>query len=459
MTKPAAKVSQVRVVAVQLVHDIGEKGLYANLALENVLRSSSMDPADRRLVTGIVNGTIRMIRHLDWVLNLFLNKKIEGQNPWLKSILRVSAYQILFMDRIPAHAAVNDAVELTRIRLNPALSKVTNGVLRNMIRHQEDIRFPDDSPAHYLAIYYSHPEWLVELYLGMFGRDGCEKILAYDNLPPAVVLRVNTQRITREGLLERLRDEGVFAAPGRLHPQAVILKDIDRPLTALSSFNEGLFYVQNEASMLAASILNPTAGDFVYDFCCGVGGKSTHMAELMQDNGSIEAFDLYEHKIGLALHNCRRLNLEIIKPQPANILALDLTRRADRILLDAPCSGWGVLNRRSDSRWHMSQEEITELKQLQLALLAKAAEGLAEHGELLYATCTINPSENEQVIERFLENHEFEIQGFADRINFFPLDEADRQAAAGGQLTILPGKYGSDGMFYALLRRKSFCPM
>lgn len=459
MTKPAAKVSPVRILAMQLVHDIEEKELYANLALDNALRNTSMDPADRRQVTGIVNGTIRMIRHLDWVLNLFLAKKIEGQNPWLRSILRISAYQILFMDRIPAHAVVNDAVELTRSRLNQALSKVTNGVLRNLIRHQEEISFPNDDVAQYLSVYYSHPIWLVERYLEMFGKDVCEKILAYDNLPPALTVRVNSLHITRDGLLDRFRNEGVSAMPGLLHPQAIVIEDIDRPITALSSFKEGLFYVQNEASMLAGNILNPTAGDLVYDLCCGVGGKSTHLAEIMGDDGRIEAFDLYEHKIDLARHNCRRLYLKSIDPQPADILALDLTRPADRIMLDAPCSGWGVLNRRADSRWHKSMEDIAELTQLQFAMLEKAAENLAESGEILYATCTINPTENEQVIERFLEKHEFELLGFTDRIDFFALDEADHRAAANGQLTILPGKYGCDGMFYTLLRRKGICPM
>jgi len=455
MTKPSSRVSPVRLVAMQLVHDIEEKGLYANLALDNALRNSALEAADRRQVTGIVNGTIRMIRHLDWVLNLFLTKRMEGQNPWLKSILRISAYQILFMDRIPAHAVVNDAVELTRTRLNPALSKVTNGVLRNIIRQRDDISYPDDSPAHYLSVYYSHPQWLVERYLDMLGRDECERVLRYDNLPPAVVVRTNALLIDRQGLLKRLQEEGVTAAPGRLHPQAVVLAEINQSLTSLPSFTEGLFYIQNEASMLAASILAPAPGELVYDFCCGVGGKSTHLAEFMRDRGSIKAFDIHSHKVDLARHNCRRLQLSSVDLQAADVLSLGLEKRADRVLLDAPCSGWGVLNRRADARWHKSPEETAELSNLQWVLLNKAAECLADDGELLYATCTVNPAENEQVIQRFIDKHEFVLQGFADRIKFFPLDESDRQAASDGQLTILPGKYDSDGMFYALLRRKS----
>lgn len=454
MTKPAARVSPVRLMAMQLVHDIEEKGLYANLALDDALRNSTLEAADRRQVTGIVNGSIRMIRHLDWVLNLFLTKRMEGQNPWLKSILRISAFQILFMDRIPAHAVVNDAVELTRKQLNPALSKVTNGVLRNLIRQRDDISYPDDSPAHFLSVFYSHPQWLVERYLDMLGRDECERVLRYDNLPPAVVLRTNNRLIERQGLLKRLQEEGVSAVPGRLHPQAVVLAEVNQSLTSLPSFMEGLFYIQNEASMLAASILAPAPGELVYDFCCGVGGKSTHLAEIMQDRGSIKAFDLHSHKVDLARHNCRRLQLGIADPQTADVLSLDLEKRADRVLLDAPCSGWGVLNRRADARWHKSPEETAELINLQWALLVKAAECLADDGELLYATCTANPAENEQIIQRFIDKHEFALQGFAERIKFCPLDESDRQAAADGQLTILPGKYDSDGMFYALLRRK-----
>lgn len=457
MTKKAAKVSPVRTLAMQLVHDIEEKGLYANLALESALRNSSLEPEDRRQVTGIVNGTIRMIRHLDWVLNLFLSRNVEKQNPWLRSILRISAYQLLFMDRIPAFAVVNDAVELTAGRVNPGLGKVANGVLRNIIRKQDEIKYPDDNKEHYLAVYYSHPDWLVEKYLSMLAPELCEQVLLYDNLPPAVVLRVNTLQITREQLLDRLQDEGVNAVPGALHPQAVIIKDLNQSFTALPSFKEGLFYVQNEASMLAASILNPAAGELVYDFCCGIGGKTSHLAEIMQDQGQIQAIDLHEHKIGLARHNLQRLRLKTVDAQAADILDLAPGSKADRILLDAPCSGWGVLNRRSDARWHKKAEEIPSLTELQSALLTKAAACLAGNGELLYATCTINPAENEQVIQRFLENNKFALQGFADRISFFPLDAADHQAAEEGMLTILPGKYGCDGMFYALLRRKDDC--
>lgn len=455
MTKAGNNVSPVRILAMQLVHDIEEKGLYANLALENALRDSSLEPGDKRLVTGMVNGTIRMIRHLDWVLNLFLNKNIDNQNPWLRAILRMSAYQILFMDRIPDFACINDAVELTRKRLNPALSKVANAVLRNLVRQKEHIEYPNDSPQHYLAVYYSHPDWLVRRYMQLFEPNECENILIYDNMPPALVLRVNTMYITREELIRRMQLEGVTASPGLMHPQSVVIEGLDQSLTSLASFKEGLFYVQNEASMLAGTILAPQPGELVYDFCCGVGGKSTHLAELMQDRGRVEAFDFYEHKIKLAQHNCRRLNLKMVNPQVADILNLSLPLKAERILLDAPCSGLGVLNRRADSRWHKSEAEIESLTQLQLAMLKQAATFLADDGLLLYATCTINPEENQQVVERFLQDDNYELKGFLDKIAFLPLDESDRRSAANGQLTLLPGKYGGDGMFYALLRRKS----
>ncbi|WP_157048983.1 16S rRNA (cytosine(967)-C(5))-methyltransferase RsmB [Syntrophomonas palmitatica] len=448
-------VNPARVLAVQIVHDIMEEGLYANLALEKALRNTDLSLPDRRLLTEIVNGTIRMIKHLDWVLNQFLQKKIVGQNPWLRAILRISAYQLLFMDRIPVFACVNDAVNMSRLKINDKLSKVTNGVLRNLLRQRDNIVFPEKDTPEFMAVYYSHPEWMVKLFFEVYGVAETKRMLEYNNQAPPLVLRANTMLCDAQQLLAKLQADEVQCFKSSLYPQAIRITESLKPISNLEAYRQGAFYVQNEASMLAASILSPESGETVYDFCCGVGGKSSHMAELMQNRGVIRAYDLHPHKINVLQGNCQRLRVSIVEARAADICQLTLNDQADRILLDAPCSGLGVLNRRADSRWRKYPEDLRELQELQLRLLSQAGKFLKTDGLLLYATCTINPGENEKVVGEFLQNNNYKLQGFADNIDFFPLDSTDRARARQGMLTLLPGKYDTDGMFYALLRRTS----
>ncbi len=457
MTKKIKEaVNPARVLAAQIVHDIMEEGLYANLALDKELKTSNLSWADRRLLTEIVNGTVRMIKHLDWVLNQFLQKSVARQNSWLRAILRLSAYQILFMERIPVFACVNDAVNLSRLKTNDKLSKVANAVLRNLVRQRNNIRYPEEDSPDFLSVYFSHPKWMVEMLIENYGFAETRRILEYNNRVPQVVLRANTIFYDAQQLLLKLQEDEVQCTESKLHPQAVRVEKTLKPLSSLEAFQKGAFYVQNEASILAGNILSPQAGERVYDFCCGVGGKGTHLAELMQNQGTIKAYDLYPHKIKLLEENCRRLQISVVEPGTADITRLELDDKADRILLDAPCSGLGVLNRRSDSRWRKTRHDIEELQKLQLRLLNQAEKCLKINGLMLYATCTINPGENEKVVEEFLQAHDFVLQGFAGNIDFFPLDESDRTSAARGMLTILPGKYDTDGMFYALLRRTGF---
>jgi len=451
----AKKVNLARDLAVQLVYDVMENGAYANISLNKTLRKSNLSSSDRSLLTELVNGSIRMRKHLDWVLNFFLKEDLEKQNPWLKNILRVSTYQILFKDRIPDFAVVNDAVEITRKHCNEGLVRVVNGVLRNLIRKKDFIEYPAPNKPEYLAVYYSHPQELVEYLLARFGWEKTSSILAYNNNPARLDIRVNLLQTKPDELLYKLQENGIKCYPSPHLPEGIRIQALDKPLEQLAVYNEGFFYVQNESSMLAAHILDPQPGETVLDLCCGVGGKTTHLAELMENNGLIKAYDFYEHKINILQANCKRLGITIIEEHVADILLLEEKLSVSRILLDVPCSGTGVLNRRADARWNKNDDQIEELSSLQIALLNKAASLLKRGGYLLYSTCSIREEENEQVIESFLnQNREFVLQSFAEQIAFFPLDEEDKASVALGMLTLLPGKYDSDGMFYALLRRK-----
>lgn len=448
-------ITDPRELALNIVYEVMEKGAYANISLDKALRSSALNPNDKNLVTEIVNGSVRMIKHLDWVLNLFLKTPIKKQNPWLRNILRISAYQLLFMERIPDYAAVNSAVELCRKKSSRALAGVCNGVLRNMIRNQSSLSYPPEDSLDYLAVYYSQPEWLVAEWVEVFGRETAVGIFEYLNQRAPLYLRVNALKTSPSQLLEDLKQEGITARPSLLIPWSVKIENMEKSLEESGSYQSGHFYIQNEASMLAGAILDPQPGEKILDLCCGVGGKTTHFAEIMKNLGSIDAVDLYEHKLKLLKINCRRLGINNVKPLQTDILSLDARDSIwQRVFLDAPCSGLGVLNRRSDSRWKKKPQEIQDLDQLQQALLHKAASMTAPGGVLVYSTCTINPFENELLIKKFLSaNPDFSLKPFTDLIKFFPLDENDRNNADNGLLTLLPGKYGTDGMFYACLKR------
>lgn len=454
-TRENRQVNKARLMAAEIVCEVMEKGAFANLALAKALHDSDLNAADRHLLTEIVNGTVRMVKHLDWVLALFLRTPLEKQNPLLLSTLRTALYQLLFLDKVPDYALVNDAVEICRQRISGKIAGVSNAVLRNIIKNRNQIQYPEE-PLSFYSTYYSHPEWMVKLWMEAFAAQVCETLLIYNNSRPRVVLRCNTLKCKREELIDILKDEGIIAWPSSLTPWGIVLEDSTRPIAKTRSFKEGYFYIQNEASMLAAAILDPPAGKRVLDLCSGVGGKSTHLAEYMNNRGEVLAVELYPQKLELLQQNCRRLGISIVKQMERDIGDLNNREmKASYLLLDLPCSGWGVLNRRADARWRRSPTEIKELTRLQSNLIEHAATMVDINGCLLYATCTINRAENEDIVEGFLgENPDFTLEDFSAKISFFPLDELDKDAAAKGMLTLMPGKYETDGMFYALLRRK-----
>ncbi len=426
----------VRLAATKILYNVAAKGAWANIELAQTIRNEKFSDIDRKFCTELVYGTVKAGASLDWKIAKYLRCPLSKVDDKTLAVLRVGFYQIFFLDRVPNSAAVNESVELSKSFCGIGASKFVNGVLRSAVRQQRKSDFPTDNDITSLALRTFHPEWLVKLFAEEFGLDATRKILYFDNTNPPLCLRTNTLKTTRENLLDALKTFGFKAEPSTLAPEGIICYG-HSALDDFQNLRAGLCQVQDESSMTAARILNPAAGDFVIDCCAAPGGKATHLAELMQNRGRIIAVDIHEKKLKHISQNAERLGITIIEP-----LALDARKigdkfpaQADKVLVDAPCSGLGVLRRKADLRWKKNPDEIKILPALQLKILSSAAKALKPGGTLLYSTCTIIRRENQNVVETFLSTHE----------NFQLVE----------MKTLLPHVTNTDGFFTAKLIRTS----
>lgn len=366
----------------------------------------------------------------------------------------MSFYQIRYLDRIPPHAAVNEAVNLAKKRGHQGIAGLVNGILRNVLRQRDSLELPQELPeATRLALEESHPEWLVRRWIARYGIEGARDICHADNEPPRTSIRANRLRMSREELAQRLAGEGVETAPSPLAPDGLVVLTGG---TAAGSplFADGSFSIQDESSMLVACCVAPEPGMRTLDCCAAPGGKTTHLAELMGGKGQVVAADIHEHKEQLIRQQAVRLSLNNIQT-----VVCDARRLADkypvgsfdRILLDAPCTGIGVIRRKPDLKWAKSEAEIKEIAELQRSLLHAVHALLAPGGILVYSTCTTEPEENEEQVRAFLR----EVPGFS--LEPFPegvLPEGPvREAGQAGMVQLLPHQFGSDGFFIARLRK------
>ncbi|SMC55998.1 16S rRNA (cytosine(967)-C(5))-methyltransferase RsmB [Sporomusa malonica] len=401
-----------REVALKVINDIEGKGAYANIALaQEINRRTShgqLSDQDRRFITELVYGTIKAGATLDWMLSNYLSRPLTKVAPVIRNILRLGMYQLFFLEKVPASAACNQAVELTKKYGHAGTVKFVNGVLRNAARSPEKIVYPDreKQPVKYLALKYFHPEWLVERWIKRLGATACEELCQINNNTPPLSVRTNTVKIKRDELIQRLEDEGVKCKISDWTPEGIVC--YEHPgLGTLDSLRAGLFQVQDESSMLVAHVLDPQPGEFIIDACGAPGGKTTHIAALMKNTGQVLSTDIYEHKLALTQENAGRLGLINIETRALDAVNLGgmYPLKADRVLVDAPCSGLGVLRRKPDSRWRKSEEILQDLPKLQAAILASAAQCVKPGGVLVYSTCTTEPEENQDIVNTFLHTH------------------------------------------------------
>jgi 16S rRNA (cytosine967-C5)-methyltransferase len=407
-----AKKIDAREVALKIINEVETNGAYANIALAKEINrrtaQGQLSDQDRRFITELVYGTVKAGATLDWLLGLYLNRSLTKVAPVIRNILRLGIYQLFFLEKVPASAACNQSVELAKKYGHAGTVKFVNGVLRNAARSPEKVVYPDrdSQPVKYLALKYFHPEWLVERWVERLGVTACEALCQTNNTIPPLSLRTNTIKINRDRLLQRLAGEGVACQASAWTPEGIVCQE-HPGLGTLTSLQEGLFQVQDESSMLVAHILDPKPGEFIIDACGAPGGKTTHIAALMNNAGKILSTDIYEHKLALIRENAARLALTNIETRALDAVNLGsmFPLKADRVLVDAPCSGLGVLRRKPDSRWRKSPEILRDLPKLQAAILASAAQCVKPGGVLVYSTCTTEPEENQDIVCDFLRAH------------------------------------------------------
>jgi 16S rRNA (cytosine967-C5)-methyltransferase len=453
-TTNAGRKPGAREAAMDVLTRVEQDQAYSNLLLNQTLSKLKLERQEAALATELVYGTIQRLNTIDYFLGRFASKGLERLQPWVRSLLRLSFYQIQYLDRIPPHAAVNEAVNLAKRRGHQGIAGLVNGILRNVLRESGRLTVPDNLPeAARIALEESHPEWLVKRWLKQYGPETTRAICRSNNEAPKTSIRVNRIRAGREELAERLAEAGISAEPSVLSPSGLIVTS-GGGAGGSPMFAAGDFSIQDESSMLVALCVAPEPGMRVLDCCAAPGGKTAHLAEIMNGRGEVVAADVHEHKESLIREQANRLGLRNVRTIVSDARQLPEhypEGSFDRILLDAPCSGLGVIRRKPDLKWAKKESEIAEVAGIQRSILHEVHKLLKPGGILVYSTCTTEPEENEAQVRAFLaETQGFELVPFPEAL--LPAGPA-REAGEKGMLQLLPHDFGSDGFFIARLRK------
>ena len=436
----------------------------------------TIDGRERRLVNGLVYGVIRWQRQLDWVLNQFINPRFQ-LDARHRNILRLGAFQLLHLDGIPAHAAIYETVQLATSHLRKSsggrkTAGFINAVLRSVQRKSATLAYPplDKNPTEHIAVSLSYPTWLIKQWLQTRGVSWTLAFCRASNQIAPLALRVNSLLAQREEVSQSLNANGVPATASKIAPDGLVLEN--RAITAFDAgvptrYWEGAgektlkdvlsredIYVQDESAMLVSYLLSPSDAQCIVDLCAAPGGKTTHLAHLMGNAGKLIAVDVSAEKIALLEKNCRRVGAHNVETQVLDATKADLgfIKTADAVLIDAPCSGFGTLRRHPDIRWNKTFKQVRALSEIQYSLLRNAAQHIKPGGILVYSTCSVEPMENEEVVQRFLTN--FPMYTVENARSFFP-DVPPSVITPQGFIQTFPHEHGVDGAFAARLRRVS----
>ncbi|ACI19608.1 16S rRNA (cytosine(967)-C(5))-methyltransferase RsmB [Dictyoglomus thermophilum] len=429
---------EVRLKAAEILYDLEKREAYLNLLLRSRLPSYNLSLKEKHFITELVYGVTRWKTTLDYIWSRFVKR--DNLSLFGRILLRLVAYHIYFLKDTILPIAVNEIVEIAKRKV-PKEAKLINAVSRRMVKERNNLDL-NLIPFH---IRYAIPEFIFEEWQDYIGKGEAVKILGWLNKAHNIAIRVNTLKISVEDLKEKLKERGIKFKDGNLVTQALLIEDgFDFEKSDL--FHNGYFVIQSEASMLPALILNPEPGSRVIDLCSAPGLKSTHLAELMNNKGKIVSVDINKNRVKLVEENAKRLGISIIETLAEDVLNLpdSLNGTFDRVLLDAPCSGLGVISHKPEIKWRLKREDIYKLSEMQIKMLERAGKLLKKGGRMVYSTCTITWHENENVVLYFLErNPEFKLIDFFYKGEKFP-----------GIMRVIPYKYKTDGFFISLIGRE-----
>ncbi|OGX60396.1 MAG: 16S rRNA (cytosine(967)-C(5))-methyltransferase [Paenibacillus sp. RIFOXYA1_FULL_44_5] len=430
---------------------VEEDQAYSNLLLNQTIAKHTLKREDISLLTELVYGTIQRLNTIDFFLEDFVQSGLKKLDVLVKNLLRLSFYQLYYLEKIPPHAVVNEAVNIAKQYGHRGISGMVNGILRSVLRQKDQLAIPADLPAaKRIALEFSHPEWLVEHWIGQYGERKAERICRANNETPHVSIRVNTRRLSREQELAKLVHEGIMAEASPLAQEGIIVRHAGN-MALTAAYEQGDYSIQDESSMLVAHAVAPEAGMRVLDCCAAPGGKTMHMAELMNDQGELWACDVHEHKEKLLKDQAKRLHLDSIRTKAVDARELHKQfppESFERILVDAPCSGLGVIRRKPDVKWRKTADELAAITDVQHDILDAVSGLLAPGGILVYSTCTLSYEENQGMVQTFLQEHaDYQLAEFTGD---FPL----KQDSPKGMVEILPDEYHSDGFFIARMQKK-----
>ncbi len=438
----------VRGIAVKILTRVERTDAYLDKLLDAEMRENDLNPMDKRLLNELVHGVLRNQSKLDWVLTGFYHGQYVKVVPNVRNALRVALYQILFLTRIPHHAAVNEAVEFVKKFRGQKLASTMNGLLRNIARNIENIRYPvaNQDELQYLAVVHSHPSWMVRRWHERFGFEQTESLCKANNIRPFLTLRLNRLKISFKDFINALGELAIDYRRCFYMDDFVTVRNLPS-LFETRIFHDGLFSVQDESAGLVGRLLAPKPGETILDLCAAPGGKTTHAAEMMGNTGRIIAVDRYGARLNTLLQNCERLGISNVETLEGDGAQIDVAP-VDKVLLDAPCSGLGVLSKKPDIKWKREPEDLPELVRLQASLLENAARLVRPGGLLIYSTCTIEPEENILQVKGFLARHpEFALEPASQ---FVPAILVNGD----GCIETYPHRHRMDGSFAARLIRK-----
>lgn len=447
------KTVNLREIVLGILMEVTEEEEYSHVVIRGVLEKYQyLEKRDRAFITRLAEGTIEYMLQMDYILEQFSMVKVANMKPLIRNLLRMSVYQIKYMDSIPDSAVCNEAVKIAQKRGFYSLKGFVNGVLRSIARGIDKVEYPDPvkDPLHYLSVRYSMPEWILRKWLGQYDLKTVEMVCTNFEKDQKTSIRCNLNKASKEEVKASLKEQNITAEDVSYLDYALEISDYNY-MQAINAFKEGMFQVQDVSSMLVAEIAAPKFGDYCIDVCAAPGGKSLHLADKLNGSGHVEARDITDYKVDMMLENIERVGLinMIAVRQDATVFDGASVEKADILLADLPCSGLGVIGKKTDIKYKMTETKQQELVKLQRKILDTVYPYVKVGGTLIYSTCTIGADENQFNVKWFLDNYPFQLES----IDPYICEELRSKTTKAGYLQLLPGIHKTDGFFMARFKR------